>query len=284
MPLLFGTFVLIPWHGYVSSRNHGQFNGSYLDFLPVHFAGIWSELSWNSTFFFTTSWHLWFLGDLFMFSVLGSFYFGIAALPKRLLKYRLCILALPIVIIKLIFDAAFPSHTGWSETLVWFTLYWYGWLFMSDSTLWPCVASQAVGWLAVGIVTFGILGLAFWNGFLMQWLDHPAYTWDYALYQVVAAVNSWAWVMAITGFCSRWLNFYHPLLEVLGPAMLPFYILHQTLVLTIGFWIVKTQWIVPVKFIVIAVSSLLGTMTIYQWILRRFTILRTMFGMRVTRL
>jgi surface polysaccharide O-acyltransferase-like enzyme len=192
----------------------------------------------------------------------------------------LCLLALPIVIIKIILDAAFPSHTDGSETLVWFTLYWYGWLFMRDRTLWADVASQAVAWLAVGMMGTSLLGVAFWNGLLMQWLDHPAYTWDYVLFQILAAVNTWAWVIAIAGLCLRRLNFEHRLLGVLGPATLPFYILHQTPIFTIGFWIVQTGWIVPFKLITIAVSSLLATTLICQLLIRHGGILRRLFGMR----
>ena len=294
VPFLLGTFLLIPWHGYVSAQNHETFAGSYSSYLPVHFAGIWSALQkpplpFNSTIFFVTSWHLWFLGVLFVFSLLTTLYSGAPALrPEPWLKgsgwWRTSILGLPIVLIKLSVDARFPSHTDWSEMLVWFVLYWYGWLFMSDPTLWRDIEAQASRWLVVGIAAIGLLGLAFQQGYLMRWIQNPTYTCDYALYQILAAVNTWAWVLAITGSCFRYLNRDHQWLGYLGTATLPFYILHQTALLTIGFWIVQTRWTLFAKFAVISASSLLVTIAVYELLIRRSAFLRMIFGMKATSL
>jgi hypothetical protein len=291
VPLLLGTFLLIPWHGYLSAENHGTFRGSYPAYIPVHFSGIWSALQtpplpFSSTIFFVTSWHLWFLGDLFAFSAVAALCFGAVAqrtgpwFMRFRASWRIGILGLPIILIRIIFDARFPSHTDWSETLVWFTLYGYGWLFISHPALWRDIASQATGWLAVGIASFGLLGLAFWKGLLMRWIDQPSYTWDYLLYQILAGVNTWAWVLAASGLCFRYLNIGHRYLAYLGPATLPFYILHQTAILTIGFWVVQTSWTIFAKFAVIAVAAMLATMATYELLIRRSAILRAMFGMR----
>jgi hypothetical protein len=58
-------------------------------------------------------------------------------------------------------------------------------------------------------------------------LYHPAYTWGYAFYQVLTALNTWAWLMAILGCGHRWLDFSNAGLTYAGEAVLPFYILHD---------------------------------------------------------
>ena len=285
VPFLLGTLFLIPWHGYVSARNHGIFTGSFWAYFPVHFSSIWSALQkpplpFNSTIFFVTSWHLWFLADLFVFSAFATRWVGKAAPSKLQGRWRVALLGLPVISIKLIFEARFPSHTDWSETLVWLLFYGYGWQFMKDPTLWRDIRAQASGWLVVGLASIGLLALAFSKGLLMRWLEHPAYSGDFLLYQFVAGVNTWAWVLATTGFFLRYLNRDHRYLRYLSPVTLPFYILHQTALLTIGWWVVQAQWDLFAKFAVIAISSLLITMTICEFLIRRSAALQFVFGMR----
>ena len=63
--------------------------------------------------------------------------------------------------------------------------------------------------------------------------------------------------------------------------MLPFYILHQTVVLSLAFFVVR--WAVPdlVKFLSILSASFLIVMVLYEFLVRRINILRFLFGMKV---
>ena len=63
--------------------------------------------------------------------------------------WALCALVFSYLLIKLCLDASFPSHTGWLETLVWATLYCYGWLFMTEPRFLRKAVDQATSWLAV---------------------------------------------------------------------------------------------------------------------------------------
>jgi glucan biosynthesis protein C len=69
-------------------------------------------------------------------------------------------------------------------------------------------------------------------------------------------------------------------LKYANEAVLPFYILHQTVVVTLGFFIV--QWTVPdgLKFFVILVGSFAISMCLYEFLVRRFNLLRFLFGMK----
>ena len=76
VPLLFGSVVLIPWIAYMSALNQGNFEGSYWQFVPIHFARTSASLQalqhhHGPIALYYTSWHLWFLGYLLLFSVLS---------------------------------------------------------------------------------------------------------------------------------------------------------------------------------------------------------------------
>jgi len=76
IPLLFGSAVLIPWIGYMSALNQASFEGPFWQYVPIHFERTWAssktpQLHHGPIALYYTSWHLWFLGYLLIFSVLS---------------------------------------------------------------------------------------------------------------------------------------------------------------------------------------------------------------------
>lgn len=66
IPLIFGIFALVPPQVYIERVSHGEFQGSFFDFLPHYFDG-WYGFGGN---FAWMGLHLWYLLVLFLFSVL----------------------------------------------------------------------------------------------------------------------------------------------------------------------------------------------------------------------
>ena len=79
------------------------------------------------------------------------------------------------------------------------------------------------------------------------------------------------------------LAFANRTLAYTGEAVLPFYILHQNVLLWVGFFVV--DWAVPdlAKYLIITTSSLLIVMLLYEYLVRRFNALRFLFGIRPLR-
>ena len=297
VPLVFGSLVLVPWYAYLSQLNHGTFQGSWWAYLPLHFPRTWQlirvtpEDHHGPAILFATSWHLWFLGHLFVFSVAALPLLGKAAAGPRARVVRtlasvaarpwgLAALGAPLVALRMALTARFPAYLDWSDTLVWFVVYLLGWLFLTDPRFLNAVRAQAGSWLVAGSVGFALLLAGYARGYLIHWLDHPAYTWDYLLFQALSGLHTWAWLLGITGIALRRLDFTNGWLDYAGEAVLPFYILHFAVILTIG--VVVVQWHTAIfwKFLVIAAASFLVTCAIYEWCVRRAPWLRTLFGMK----
>ena len=133
IPLLFGTLVLIPWNGYMSALNRRTFDGSYWSFIPVHVERTWESLTMPEVHhglvaLYYTSWHLWFLGYLLIFSVLALLWgrrspdaSGLATLCER--RAGLLALGVPIALVKLALAPRFPAYLDWSDTLVFLTAF-----------------------------------------------------------------------------------------------------------------------------------------------------------------
>ena len=62
--------------------------------------------------------------------------------------------------------------------------------------------------------------------------------------------------------------------------MLPFYILHQTVIMSVGYFVV--QWAIPdlLKWLIIVPVSFAIIMALYEFLVRRYNVMRFLFGMK----
>jgi len=92
---------------------------------------------------------------------------------------------------------------------------------------------------------------------------------------------AWSWLLAVLGFGMHNLNFNSPFLKYANEAVLPFYILHQTVIVVLGYFMV--QWAIPdpLKFLLILIFSFFVIIGLYEFVVRRFNIMRFLFGMRL---
>jgi hypothetical protein len=63
-------------------------------------------------------------------------------------------------------------------------------------------------------------------------------------------------------------------------AQLPYYVLHQTPIIIIGYYVVQWNMGALLKFLLISLSSLALTMLVYELLIRRIPAVRFLFGMR----
>lgn len=102
---------------------------------------------------------------------------------------------------------------------------------------------------------------------------HPAFSW-------IRAFNTWMWLLAFLGFASRHLNFNNEFLKYANEAVLPFYILHQTVIVIIGFFIANWTLAIFPKYLHLAATSLIVIMILYEFLVKRIQVLRFLFGMK----
>jgi hypothetical protein len=132
--------------------------------------------------------------------------------------------------------------------------------------------SLVLGLLTTGLMFFFPVDLAPLGNFVR-----------YSVTVFVRSSNSWFWLVAILGFGSRYLNFHNQVLRYAREAVLPFYILHQTVIVVIGFYIANWETSVMVKYLALSTSSFVVIMALYEWLIKRLNVLRFLFGMAVTK-
>jgi hypothetical protein len=104
------------------------------------------------------------------------------------------------------------------------------------------------------------------------------------LYLIVTFIRCFRvmlWIIAIIGFGEKYLNFSNRFLGYANEAVLPFYILHQFVLLLIGYWVVQWQINALVKYMVIASMSFITIMGLYDIIIKRFQVTRFLIGLKL---
>ncbi len=277
VPLLVCDFTHASLQVYLERLTHGQFSGSYFQYLPNYF---FDDFEWQGM-------HLWYLWVLFLFSVIlyplmrwlkGRGRGALAKLGDLLAQPgAVYALALPAIALVVLFDynsAVMTHNAGWAFIVyLWLTL--AGFLVVSGEHLQASI--QRLRWLslALGLVLVGC------QLFLLGLDEGPAFgTWHNALGWGSRALGSWCCVLAALGFGRKHLNFSTPFLGYANEAVLPFYILHQTVLLCVGYFIV--QWAIPdpLKWAVILLVSFPIIMVLYEFLVRRFNLMRFLFGMK----
>jgi len=262
---------------YLYRLTHGEFSGSYFQYLPQYFL---DDFEWQGA-------HLWYLWLLFLFSVLlypllrwfkGRGQGVLSKLGDLLtLPGAVYTLALPAIVLAALFNynsTVIYHNAGWIFLVyLWLTL--AGFLVVSHDRLQDSI--QRLRWLSLPI---GLIAVGF-SIFLVGLGALPAFgTWRYALAWGSRALGSWCCVLAILGFGRKHLSFSTPLLTYANEAVLPFYILHQTVILSVGYFVV--QWAIPdlLKWLIVLPVSFAIIMVLYEFLVRRYNVMRFLFGMK----
>jgi surface polysaccharide O-acyltransferase-like enzyme len=290
VPFAAGLLTHIPILVYLERVNHGEFAGSLVAFLPHYFDGFYGfggNFAWMGL-------HLWFLVMLFLYTLLALPILvwlargkG-AAVLDRVAGFlarpgAIYLLVLPVILLAVALDPetlGISIFGGWS-IFVYMLYFLYGAVLVAHDGLRQSIERQRWVALAAALV-FLAAGTILWFTRFNQ--VYPTYnTVDYVLQNSVRALCSWFGLLAIWGFSIRHLNFGTTALYLANEAVLPFYVLHQSVLIIVGFYVI--QWPAPdlLKFAVIFVGSLIIIVGLYWFLIRPYNVMRFLFGMRPKR-
>lgn len=286
VPLLFAMIVIVPPQVYLERLHRGQFDGSFLEWLPQAFSGGAypdGNISWH---------HLWFLAYVLVliFILLPLFLWARSDQGRRRLEEagRLVarrglqwLMVLPLAA-SILWLAPISYNTN---GLIgdWYGLVYYGALLLGGAFLFGSpellAALNRQRWLsfAVGVAAYATLHVFFIDGAVRPTVaaaDRPAYA-------LVSAVNTMAWLFAIIGFANRHLSGRPALLGVATEAVYPFYILHQTVTVIAVYWLLQIGAPPLAGFILAVLATFLGTSAVYFGLVRPLWFLRPLFGLKM---
>jgi peptidoglycan/LPS O-acetylase OafA/YrhL len=286
IPLLFGMLIVVPPQVYVERLTQG-FTGNYLNFYPMIFEGKpYPEGN--------TSWHhLWFILYLFIYNLLAAPLFVLIIKNKEAWQNRfnflgkgkwVYLLTLPGMIIYTSLTLRFPQTNDlihdWSYLPYWFVFVLVGFICIAFQPLVNSLERNRRLSLLLAFVT--IIGINYlrWNN-KEPWDTIVNWHNDWRTYAVLALypATAWFWVLAIIGYGKKYINREHRILKYINEAVYPFYILHQTIIVILAYYVVDVADSILSKYVFIVAVTFILSMFIYHLIIRQNNILRYLFGM-----
>jgi peptidoglycan/LPS O-acetylase OafA/YrhL len=286
LPFVFGVLVIVPLQSYFGMRLSTGESISYFEFYPAFFT--MPEIPEGYTGGFTVA-HLWFIIFLFLISLIALplFFYFRSALGRRLAKrladfftpsYRIFLLAIPLIGL----DRLLDFYADSPSLLIFFFIFYltffiYGYLLMTDPRYEESIARVKKTALIFGPVLFLILRGIEGAGVM------PILPRVLILHLFYRGTFPWLTILAVLGYGKRYLNAPAKSLLYFGEASYPVYILHQSVIVTIGFYVVGWDASILTKYIFITIAAYVVTFMIYELLIRRFNPIRFLFGMRPKR-
>ncbi|MBA2302659.1 MAG: acyltransferase family protein [Acidobacteria bacterium] len=99
------------------------------------------------------------------------------------------------------------------------------------------------------------------------------------LFTAARIVQGWCAVIALIGIADRFWNRDHPWRATLTEAVFPFYIIHQTIIVVLGWWLLRFGLHPAIEFALIFLATIGGCWLFYD-VGRRIGLLRPLIGLR----
>ncbi|MBR2649259.1 MAG: acyltransferase family protein [Sediminibacterium sp.] len=285
IPLLFAMFFTIPFQVYFEWLQKGRITGSYFNFYPQ----VWRMIPYPEG---ALTWsHMWFVVYLFVFCIVlipvfSLFKIRVLQTFKSFLADKLSgglitpLLFLPLAFYYFTLFIKYPEQQSllddWFLFIFSITLMFYGYLLGGSEKFWNTCERYKYHYLITSVLCIIILFYNFWWSFnLPKQNDLMLY-----LYGTLNSIHIWLLILAALGFAKKYLNFSNRFLQFTNQAVYPFYILHQTIIVTLGFYIVQLPIPIFLKLLILLAVTFIAVFAIYRFIIKPFIITRILYGLK----
>jgi glucans biosynthesis protein C len=287
IPLVFGMFVIVPPQIYYEHIK--EYNG-YLDFYKTVFNFVpypEGSFSWH---------HLWFIVYLFFFSLIALPFLlflrseksaafrnsatRVLSSPAGILFVPSCLILFTQIVLRPYFDE--QTHglvDDWAYFTFYFLFFLFGMLCYSAPRLWQAIGNNRKALLTTALfslVPFYVTYFHFREIIVLPWSIDTVET----MFDVIAIFVSWFTVITVIAFGQHYLNRPHPWLKHFNEGLYPFYILHQTAIIAIGYYVCQLPWGIFAKFWTVSFLTLASCLGIYFLVIRPFNFVRIFFGLK----
>jgi acyltransferase-like protein len=234
--------------------------------------------------------HLWYLAFLFVYSLICYRLFvwfkasgsgileritGFSAIPG----FMVPLFVIPLLIMKVLIPHSIVDvgNGGWGFLYyLWFLI--AGFIISSSDQLQNSIKKQRWVTLFLGLI------LSVTYLYLLFGVSSPVFqgrngNWGSTL---LSFFSAWSWVFAILGFGLQHLSFDHPLLRPANEGVLAFFIMHQTVLVGFGYYIMNWEIHDVLKWTLVFTISFVFIVALYSMIIRKFDLLRFLFGMKTS--
>jgi glucan biosynthesis protein C len=291
VPFFTGTILLGPIQLYLSWRHRletGVLEGTFQAFVA-------DRLSWVSPKLFgAIGYHMWFLGFLFAFSLLALPLFiwlkgetgrGVVSRLAGLCERRggILLFILPVAVVRLALQPFFPELQNWADFFSYGAFFVLGFLLFADERFLRAIRRDWPIMLTVGLVTF-LAGLVIGVSQPSFGIENPPRTyWDLLTWGLIAACG-WCWTAFMLSVGMRFMDRDSQALRYGQATLLPFFVVHQPVILAIAYFVVQWEASLPIKLLVVVLGAFVVSIALCELVIKRVPVLQVMFGMKTGQL
>ena len=279
IPLVIGMFTLVPVQVYIEKVSQYR---SLLDFYPHMFEGIYptGNFSWH---------HLWFIAYLFVIALFISPFLGFlrGALFARFTfwiegivtgRLALNIFIIPMLLSQILLRQFFEVDThdlvhDWASMSFYIIFFLAGFILLPNKNITEAIRKQRFWYLAESVASTVIM-------FKLPGLAGSGTTGE-TIWEVSSIFVAWSCGITAIGFAKQYFNRDSKLRKLANEAIYPFYLLHQPVIVVVGYFMV--HWDIPVfwKVVFITISSFAIIAGLYWFLIRPINLLRIVFGLKM---
>jgi glucan biosynthesis protein C len=290
IPFIFATLVVVPPQIFFDRVFDDNYTGNFLQFYPTIFTtGFYPEGNFH--------WfHMWFVLYLFAYSVILLPLFLLIRnenILNRLKKIEwlnslkgVFVMLFSASVLYVFWTSKFSQRheliNDWGYLPYWMSFFVVGYFMSSTETFWEILERNRKILLKLAILFIVIHNYLRWNKiepqmlYGDQWNEH---IFSY-FYLCLTPANAWFWLLAAVGYGKKYLNRNHKFLSYANRGIYSFYILHQTIIICIGFYIVNLEESILAKYFFVSIITFVLTVAIYDFIIRPYKVFRFFFGVK----
>jgi len=287
VPLVFGILVVVPPQIYFERLHRGQFSGSYLEFWPSVLQGV-SYPKGN------TSWHhLWFVAYILVYSLICLPLFAafrseagrraIDALTRFAARPgAIYLVNLPNIAVALWLGPRWPTThnltSDWANFTGSLLTFLWGFVICGNPRFLDLITRKRVEFLSAAVVMTVVFYGVRLSGADASWSP----TTRLIAWVLVNSYFGLGWIFTLIGYSRTYLNRDSPLLRYATEAVYPFYIAHQTVTITIAYFMIPWNAPIAVKLPLLAAGTFLGSWIVFELSRRNF-VTSALMGIRPRR-
>lgn len=285
-PLVLGMLVIVPPQMYFQILQAEGVDLAYMEFYRLYLDLGTDRFPSQQTPVGLMTWnHLWFIPYLIAYTAVFVILRPVLdCAARRLSRFRVPLFLLylvPVVVLlqyglflKPIFPQTFALAGDWYTHALYFTFFVTGYVLAGQlQIVRGLVASR---WLCLGLslTTYLLLALLHSGAIFNTQGSRP----DWVASLLIQYLNGWSWLLTVMAWAAAWLNRPSRVLSYMNTAILPWYVLHQTVTIILAWYLAPLGMNIGFEALLIVIGTLAVCALAYE-LIRRHPLTRFFFGL-----
>ena len=295
LPYVLGSMILTPIQGYFEVIHKKLYSGTFFDFISdgavlQFFVVRFREVGWSPRLLGSWGFHLWFLGFLFLYSLMaipifrwlngenGSRFthFLVKLVSKRV---GIFLWVIPLALTQILLNPYFPNQNDWADFLYQFLFFVYGYLLFSDQRFLNALKKDWWLILFLSLISSVLILSTVASGFTDS-ISNPVTLTSLLIRWGVYSINSWAWIISLIIFGMRYLDYEDSWLKYCKQAVMPFYLIHHPVIIAIAYYVVQWDTSMIIKILSVICGSFVVTLGLFEFLIKRINLLANLLGIK----